>query len=186
MIGWLVKKMFDRTVKSAENFMQNDPRVRTAVISAAAAMQKSEDDSMKEINSRFGGTPDEIADRARSAGMSVEKYMFYFLRKYPDGSRRRLENSATNEDLDLASKVKVLEPGQNPGEFKFIKRITIWSVPFGLNHPLVTREDALDRAKKDCVKRMGDTLMNLTFDERTDTKGNKIISLSADIIKVSG
>ena len=51
-----------------------------------------------------------------------------------------LENSATNEDLDLASKVKVLEPGQNPGEFKFIKRITIWSVPFGLNHPLVTRE----------------------------------------------
>ena len=185
MIGWLVKKVFDRTVKSAENFMQNDPRVRTAVISAAAAMQKSEDDSMKEINSRFGGTPDEIADRARSAGKSVEYYMFYFLRIYPDGSRRRLENFREHI-LDRANKVKVLEPGQNPGEFKFIKRITIWSVPFGLNHPLVTREDALDRAKKDCVKRMGDTLMNLTFDERTDTKGNKIISLSADIIKVSG
>jgi len=185
MIGWLVKKMFDRTVKSAEYFMRNDPRVKTAVLNAAKAMQETEDNTHKTLEERFGDTPEKIAEKAKSAGKSVEYYMFYFLRIYPDGSRRRLENFREHI-LDRANKVKVLEPGQNPGEFKFIKRITIWSVPFGLNHPLVTREDALDRAKKDCVKRMGDTLMNLTFDERTDTKGNKIISLSADIIKVSG
>lgn len=89
MIGWLVKKVFDRTVKSAEYFMRNDPRVRAAVIDAAKAMKKAEDETHAALEDRFGGTPEEIADTAKRAGMSVEKYTKYFLRKNPDGSRRR-------------------------------------------------------------------------------------------------
>ena len=75
MIGWLVKKMFDRTVKSAEYFMRNDPRVKTAVISASAAIQKSEDDLMRPLTLRYGGTPEEIADKARRTGLSYYKYI---------------------------------------------------------------------------------------------------------------
>ena len=79
MIGWLVKKMFDRTVKSAEYFMRNDPRVKTAVISASAAIQKSEDDLMRPLTLRYGGTPEEIADKARRTGLSYYKYIKLFM-----------------------------------------------------------------------------------------------------------
>ena len=53
------------------------------------SMKKAEDDLHNALEDRFGGTPDEIADKAKRAGMSVEKYAKYFLLKNPDGSRRR-------------------------------------------------------------------------------------------------
>jgi hypothetical protein len=89
VVGWLVKGLFNRSVKAAETFMKNDPRVRKAVVDAAKAMKKAEDDVHDALEDKYGGTPDEIADRARRMGMSVEKYTKYFLRKNPDGSRIR-------------------------------------------------------------------------------------------------
>ncbi len=89
VVGWIVKGLFNRSVKAAETFMRNDPRVKKAVIDAAKAMKKAEDDLHDALEDRFGGTPEEIADKAKRAGMSVEKYAKYFLRKNPDGSRRR-------------------------------------------------------------------------------------------------
>ena len=51
-------------------------------------MKKVEDDLHDALEDKYGGTPDEIADKARSMGLSVEKYAKYFLHKNPDGSRR--------------------------------------------------------------------------------------------------
>jgi len=89
VVGWLVKGLFNRSVKAAETFMKNDPRVRKAVMDAAKSMKKAEDDLHNALESRYGGTPEEIADNARKVGMSVEKYARLVLLKNKDGSRRR-------------------------------------------------------------------------------------------------
>ena len=49
-------------------------------------MKKVEDDLHDALEDKYGGTPDEIADKARSMGMSVEKYIKYFNRM-DDGCR---------------------------------------------------------------------------------------------------
>ena len=89
VVGWIVKGLFNRSVKAAETFMRNDPRVKKAVLDAAKAMKKVEDDLHDALEDKYGGTPDEIADKARSMGLSVEKYTKLVLLKNPDGSRRR-------------------------------------------------------------------------------------------------
>ena len=34
VVGWLVKGLFNRSVKAGETFMRNDPRVKKAVLDA--------------------------------------------------------------------------------------------------------------------------------------------------------
>lgn len=89
VVGWIVKGLFNRSVKAAETFMKNDPRVRKAVLDAAKAMKKVEDDLHDALEDKYGGTPEEIADSAKRHGMSVERYTKFVLLKNPDGSRRR-------------------------------------------------------------------------------------------------
>jgi hypothetical protein len=91
--------------------------------------------------------------------------------------------------LTASKKVKVFVLGQDPGEYEYIDSITAWSAKHLLTDPPATRGDAIAQAKVICVRKGGDALMNLTFDEQgTDTWGTNAwesISLSADVIKLS-
>jgi len=83
VLGWIINTLFDRSVKAAETFMKNDPRFKKAVIKAAKEVKKVSDKLNNEFEEKYGGTPAEIEQKAKSVGMSVEKYIdIYF-----DGKR---------------------------------------------------------------------------------------------------
>ena len=83
MLGWIINKVFDRTVDAAETFMRNDPRFKESVIRAAKAVKKVKDELDNEYEEKYGGTPAEIEQKAKSVGMSVEEYIDIFF----DGKR---------------------------------------------------------------------------------------------------
>ena len=41
VVGWIVKGLFNRSVKAGETFMRNDPRVKKAVLDASKSNEKS-------------------------------------------------------------------------------------------------------------------------------------------------
>ena len=80
VVGWIVKGMFNRSVKTAQHIIKNDPKFREMVKNIAVNIKKSEDEMDAYLEKRFGGTPEEIEAKAKKRGMSVEEYIRVFLR----------------------------------------------------------------------------------------------------------
>lgn len=80
VVGWVVKGLFNRSVKTAEKIVKHDPRFRQMVKDAAQAVADSEDRMDTYLMKRYGGTAEEIEKKAKKMGVSVDKYIETFLR----------------------------------------------------------------------------------------------------------
>ena len=111
MLGWIINKVFDRTVDAAETFMRNDPRFKESVIRAAKAVKKVKDELNSDFDEKYGGTPEELNQKAKSRGMTLESYMDIYYdgcdhrsndprwqKKY-GGTMKRIEEEAKKVDI---------------------------------------------------------------------------------------
>ena len=80
VVGWVVKGLFNRSVKTAEKIVKSDPRFRQMVKDAAQAIADEEEKMDNYLMKKFGGTAEEIEQKAKKMGISVEKYVDSFLR----------------------------------------------------------------------------------------------------------
>ena len=112
MIGWLAKKMMERSIKGAEYIMKNDPRFKNAVIDAAKRAVKADDDLQDMLDRTHGGDPEKVERRARAMGMSVPEY----INKYATVKSRR-GSTPGSEGPVKAVEVGKFEDGKKHGSW---------------------------------------------------------------------
>ena len=75
MIGWLINKLFDRSTKSVETIIKNDPRFKKMMKDIAVDIAKSREETQKHLQKAYGGSPERIEKLAKLHKMSVEDYI---------------------------------------------------------------------------------------------------------------